>query len=120
MPKIFEIMKNLDLRLIKGMIDDNSLITLSWGIYNPLFSQTEISFFVNGLKFQGQVIIKSFDGDILGITLINETQNITLVATYKDIITELDNIIEYSDNYSSEVIDSIKRSARLNTSHSPK
>lgn len=97
-------MKKLDLRFIKGVIEDNSLITLSWGIRDLIFSQNEISFFVNGLKFQGQVIIKSVDGDILGITLINEHQNITLVANYNDIITELDNIIEYSNNYSSDVL----------------
>lgn len=102
-------MKNLDLRLIKGIIDDNSLITLSWGICNLIFSQNEISFFVNGLKFQGQVVIKSVESDILGITLINENQNITLVANYNDIIKVLDNIIEYSDNYSCAVMDFIKR-----------
>lgn len=84
---------------IKNVINDNSLITLSWGIYDLEMSKDVIQFYVNGLKFQGQVIIKITDNKSLSIILKNDNQCYTLISNVNNMIKDIDEIIEHSDNY---------------------
>ena len=100
-------MEKLDFRLINGQICDNSLITLSWGIHDLVFSQNEISFKVNGIKFCGNVSIRSAGNGLLGVTLSNESMKYTLISTIQDMICELDGIIECGEEYATDVANKI-------------
>ena len=100
-----EIMENLNFRLINGQICDNSLITLSWGIHDLVFSQNEITFKVNGIKFSGKVSIKSAGNGLLGLSLSNDSVSYTLISTLPDMINELDGIIESGENYDETLSD---------------
>ena len=92
-------MKSQNLSFIKCALNDNSLISLSWGINNLMFSESEVNFEVNALKFKGKISITIFKDDILCINFKNEAVNYRIFSTREDIIENIDNIIEFGEGY---------------------
>lgn len=81
---------------------DNDIITLSWGLTDIQILEGSIKFKVNGLKYKGTVEI-SPDG--IGYKVI--LNNRILTSNLEDIVSLLDNEIEHTKNYSSDILSSI-------------
>ena len=100
-------MKKETKALLAKLLEDE-VIVLSWGITNIQISVSCVSFDVNGFKYKGTVSIE-LDNEGYRIVLKDKTVNSSL----DDIVTVLDNEIEKTGNYISDIINTTKKSSPL-------
>ena len=81
---------------------DNEVFTLSWGITDIQILDGSIKFKVNGLKYKGIVEIYPDEKGYI----VNMNNNY-FSSNLEDIISFLDNKIEHTKNYSSDILNSI-------------
>ncbi|MDE6721560.1 MAG: hypothetical protein K2J84_05365 [Bacteroidaceae bacterium] len=77
------------LRNLIILFNENSLITLSWGISEIQEHASGVVFLVKGLKYQGTVLIEEING-IYSINVGGEIHT----TTYSNLIQTIDNIVE--------------------------
>lgn len=97
----FYVIYNMDRKLRDLLLEllGNSCIVESWGIYNIRIGVKSVSFYVNGFKYKGKVVIlnrqngyciKADDMTISGVQLA-------------DVIRIIDGVVEISDMYMSDI-----------------
>lgn len=96
-------MDNKKLSFIKCAFHDNSLVCQSWGTSNLVFSQNEVKFHVNALKFKGEIIITYYKENIFCIKFKNDVLDYKIFSTKNDIIKVIDNIIEFDEDYKTAI-----------------
>ncbi len=82
---------------------DNEITTLSWGLTDIQILEGSIKFKVNGLKYKGAVEIYP-DGIGYKVNMNNRI----LSSNLEDIISMLDNEIEHTNNYPSDILNSVR------------
>ena len=82
-------------QLLCALINEHIRVA-SWGIRNISIDEAKISFHVNGLKYYGNIIIKTDSSGYYNIT-IGKEKNIK--CHLDELIDTLDRIIEASDDY---------------------
>ena len=90
------------LKALMARFLDNEIITLSWGLTDIQILEGSIKFKVNGLKYKGTVEIYP---DGIGYKV--NMNNLILSSNLEDIISVLDNEIEHTKNYSSDILSTI-------------
>lgn len=82
------------LRKLAKLFGENSLYTLSWGINGMKENMNGLEFYVQGLKYQGQVSIDENNG--VYVVRIGDGE---YAATYSNLIQIIDEVVE-SENFS--------------------
>lgn len=87
-------MSKQELRNLIILFQENSLITLSWGMCDILESSKGIKFFVNGRKYKGLVLVDIMD-DYYVVTVDNKTHK----SSRTNLIKTIDNLVEFDSDF---------------------